>query len=151
MKAKTKSGMIYQKWCYYPIPLTIYPSIHLINSRPLLQRPFTTHFTFSFQFFENFRKDFTIKTNLLCNLTKLAIRIATFVVKNFFHSPNPFINFHYHDFHYSFAIHLPFLYVYIYLSPCSPSLSLSLSLSPKTINSSRNSIKQSIYANKILF
>jgi hypothetical protein len=98
------------------------------------------------------RRDFIIKTNLLCNpTTKVTIRSPLEVKKNvtfLSHSPKPFINFYYHVFHYSFAIHLPFLYVYIYLSPCSLPF---LSLCPKTTNSSKNSIKQSIYANKIVF
>jgi hypothetical protein len=128
--------MIYQLWWPYPIPLIIYPSnqFSILSS---LSHPFTTHFTVSFQFFVCFLLSYSqphvfssicynskshplcnydaislLKTNLLCN-PPLGSPLE--VKKTFLsHSPKPFINFYYHDFHYSFAIHLPFLYVYIY-------------------------------------
>ncbi len=125
--------MIYQQWSY-PIPLTIYPSNQLSSPSPtplynpfylflptlcLLSSPILKPHVFSSIYYnskyrplsvlttnENFRKVFTIKTNLLCNPTMVTMR-----------SKKPFIHFYYHYFHYSFAKHLPFLYVYIYLSP----------------------------------
>ena len=169
--------MIYQQWCYYFIHLTIFPSnqfsspsnhtllqsilhfpliLFLLSSSPFLNQMYSLTYVSSILNLvlyvlttnQNFRKVFTFKTNLLCNpTTKVTIRSPLEVKKNvtfLSHSPKPFINFYYHVFHYSSAIHLPFLYVYIYLSPCI------LSISPKTTNSSKYSIKQSIYANKIV-
>ncbi len=84
----------------------------------MYSHPYVTILNLAFSLY--LRRDFIIKTNLLCN-PPLGSPVE--VKKTFLsHSSKPFINFYYHDFHYSFAIHLPFLFVYIYLSGCSLSL-----------------------------